>query len=153
MGAAPAPSAVPTGAPAGMTPPAAGMAPPIAGEAVEDVAAEIGRDELIDLARKAVSRTPGASRARAELAEIAKTNPEAKAAADRLGLDLPVDVLSDNSQLKAITGLTRSQIGSGAQTAWAQTYKEAADRGYQAMDELEAITDISQVSADVFNSI
>ena len=160
--AAPSPTGVdmPIGAPSGMAPPTAGMAPPtagmaapIAGEAVEDVAAEIGRDELIDLARKAVSRTPGASRARAQLAEIAKTNPEAKAAADRLGLDLPIDVLSDNSQLKAITGLTRSQIGSGAQTAWAQTYKEAADRGYQAMDELEAITDISQVSADVFNSI
>jgi hypothetical protein len=153
MGAAPAPSAVPTGAPAGMAPPAAGMAPPIAGEAVEEAAVEIGRDELIDLARKAVSRTPGASRAKAELAQIAKTNPEAQAAAERLGLELPVDVLSDNSQLKAVTGLTRSQIGSSAQTAWAETYKEAADRGYQAMDELEAITDISQVSADVFNRI
>ena len=153
MGAAPAPSAVPTGAPAGMAPPAAGMAPPIAGEAIEEAAVEIGRDELIDLARKAVSRTPGASRAKAELAQIAKTNPEAQAAAERLGLELPVDVLSDNSQLKAVTGLTRSQIGSSAQTAWAETYKEAAERGYQAMDELEAITDISQVSADVFNRI
>jgi hypothetical protein len=153
MGAAPAPSAVPTGAPTGMAPPTAGMAPPIAGEAIEEAAVEIGRDELIDLARKAVSRTPGASRAKAELAQIAKTNPEAQAAAERLGLELPVDVLSDNSQLKAVTGLTRSQIGSSAQTAWAETYKEAAERGYQAMDELEAITDISQVSADVFNRI
>jgi hypothetical protein len=153
MGAAPAPSAVPTGAPAGMAPPTAGMAAPIAGEAIEEAAVEIGRDELIDLARKAVSRTPGASRAKAELAQIAKTNPEAQAAAERLGLELPVDVLSDNSQLKAVTGLTRSQIGSSAQTAWAETYKEAAERGYQAMDELGAVEDISQLSKNVFDKL
>lgn len=131
-------------------------APPSAGaaaEGVEVVTDGISRDDLIGLARKAVSRTPGASKARAELAEIAKTNPEAQAAAERLGLELPVDVLSDNSQLKAVTGLTRSEIGSEAQKAWQKTYQDAADRGYEAMDELEAITDISQVSADVFNRI
>lgn len=153
MGAAPAPSAVPTGAPAGMAPPTAGMAPPIAGEAVEDVAAQIGSEEMISLAQKAVSRGPGASKARAQLAEMAKTNPEAKAAADRLGLELPVDVLSDNSQLKEVVGLTRAQIGSEAKQAWNETVQAASDRAHAAMDELDAVTDISQVSADVFNRL
>ena len=153
MGAAPAPSAVPTGAPAGTAPPTAGMAPPIAGEAVEDVAAQIGSEEMISLAQKAVSRGPGASKARAQLAEMAKTNPEAKAAADRLGLELPVDVLSDNSQLKEVVGLTRAQIGSEAKQAWNETVQAASDRAHAAMDELDAVTDISQVSADVFNRL
>lgn len=153
MGAAPAPSAVPTGAPAGMAPPTAGMAPPIAGEAVEDVAAQIGSEEMINLAQKAVSRGPGASKARAQLAEMAKTNPEAKAAADRLGLELPVDVLSDNSQLKEVVGLTRAQIGSEAKQAWNETVQVASERAHKAMDELDAVTDISQVSADVFDRL
>lgn len=140
---------------AGMAPSAAPEAAPLGMEAagVVDEALDIGRDELIELARKAVSRTPGASKARAELAAIAKTNPEAKAAADRLGLELPVDVLSDNAQLKAVTGLTRSQIGTEAQTAWGETYKAAADRAYEAMDELNAVTDIAQLSSGVFNRL
>lgn len=152
MGAA-APSAIPTGAPTGMAPPTAGMAPPIAGEAVEGVSAQIGSEEMINLAQKAVSRGPGASKARAQLAEMAKTNPEAKAAADRLGLELPVDVLSDNSQLKEVVGLTRAQIGSEAKQAWNETVQAASDRAHAAMDELDAVTDISQVSADVFNRL
>jgi hypothetical protein len=137
---------MPTGAPTS-------MAPPIAGEAVEDAAAQIGSEEMINLAQKAVSRAPGASKARAELAELAKTNPEAKAAADRLGLELPVDVLSDNSQLKEVVGLTRAQIGSEAKQAWNETVQAASDRAHTAMDELDAVTDISQVSADVFDRL
>lgn len=115
--------------------------------------AQIGSEEMISLAQKAVSRGPGASKARAQLAEIAKTNPEAKAAADRLGLELPVDVLSDNSQLKEVVGLTRSQIGSEAKQAWNETVQAASDRAHAAMDELDAVTDISQVSADVFDRL
>jgi hypothetical protein len=153
--AAPSPTGfdIPTGAPTGMAPPTAGMAAPIAGEAVEDVAAQISTEGMIDLAQKAVSRGPGASKARAQLAEMAKTNPEAKAAADRLGLELPVDVLSDNSQLKEVVGLTRAQIASQAKEVWNETVQAASERAHKAMDELDAVTDISQVSADVFDQL
>lgn len=136
--AAPAPSVTAQAAPTPEAPPAV---------------AQIGSEEMINLAQKAVSRTPGASKARAQLAEIAKTNPEAKAAADRLGLELPVDVLSDNSQLKEVAGLTRAQIGSEAKQAWNETVQAASDRAHAAMDELDAVTDISQVSADVFDRL
>jgi hypothetical protein len=153
--AAPSPTGfdMPTGAPAGMAPPTAGMAAPIAGEVAADVVAEISTEGMIELAQKAVSRGPGASKARAQLAEMAKTNSEAKAAADRLGLELPVDVLSDNSQLKEVVGLTRAQIGSGAKQVWNETVQAASERAHKAMDELDAVTDISQVSADVFNQL
>ncbi len=153
--AAPSPTGVdmPIGAPAGMAPPTAGMAAPIAGDVVEDVTTQIGSEEMIDLAQRAVSRAPGASKARAQLAEMAKTNPEAKAAADRLGLELPVDVLSDNSQLKEVVGLTRAQIASEAKQVWNETVQAASERAHKAMDELDAVTDISQVSADVFDRL
>lgn len=144
----------PTGA--SMAAPAEAIVPPVAGIAPEAVAADAGimaRDEVIDLARKAVSRTPGASEARSKLAEMAKINIEAKAAADRLGIELPIDVLSDNAQLQAISGLTRSEIGSGAQTAFNETVSEFIKRAFDAMDKLDAVTDISQVSADVFNRL
>lgn len=128
--------------------------PPIAAAApAPAAAAPMAAEEMITLAQKAVSRTPGASKARAQLAEIAKTNPEAKAAADRLGVELPVDVLSDNAQLKEVTGLTRAQIGSEAKQAWNETVSAASERAHAAMDELDAVTDISQVSADVFDRL
>lgn len=136
------------GAPSGMAPPTGAAPGMAAGEALD-----VGRDEMIELARKAVSRTPGASKARAELAEIAKVDPEARAAAERLGLELPTDILGDNAQLQRVTGLTRSQIGSEAETAWRKTYDAASERAYEAMDELNAVTDISKLSADVFNRL
>jgi hypothetical protein len=144
---------MPTGAPAGMAPPTAGMAAPMAGEAVEDVAADIGRDEITAIARRAVSRGPGASKARAELAELAKIDPEAQAAADRLGIELPVDVLGENAQLQRLTGLDRAQIGSDVETAWRKTYDAAAERAYTVMDELEAVKDISGLSKNVFDKL
>lgn len=146
------PTGAPAGAPAGMAPPS-GMAPPIAGEAVEDVALNVGRDEITAIARKAVSRGPGASKARAELAALAKIDPEAQAAADRLGIELPVDVLGENAQLQRLTGLDRAQIGSDIETAWRKTYDAAAERAYAVMDELEAVKDISQVSKNVFDKL
>ncbi len=153
--AAPSPTGIdmPTGAPAGMAAPTAGMAPPIAGEAAADVATEIGRDEITAIARRAVSRGPGASKARAELAELAKIDPEAQAAADRLGIELPVDVLGQNAQLQRLTGLERAQIGSDVETAWRKTYDAAAERAYTVMDELEAVKDISGLSKNVFDKL
>ena len=139
-----APSMAPEIPPVAAAAPAPGVAAP---------GAPMATEEMITLAQKAVSRGPGASKARAQLAEIAKANPEAKAAADRLGLELPTDTLSDNAQLKEVVGLTRSQIGSEAKQAWNETVSAVSDRAHLAMDELDAVTDISQVSADVFDRL
>jgi hypothetical protein len=157
--AAPSPTGfdMPTGAPAGMAPPTAGMAAPTGATpdmaAIDDEALDVGREAMIELARKAVSRGPGASKARAELAELAKIDPEAQAAAERLGIQLPVDVLGQNAQLQRVTGLARSQIGSDVETAWRKTYNDAAERAFKAMDELGAVKDISQLSKNVFDKL
>jgi len=140
------------GAPAGMAPPT-GAAPGMAAGEVAGEALDVGRDEITDIARKAVSRGPGASKARAELAALAKIDPEAQAAADRLGIELPVDVLGENAQLQRLTGLDRAQIGSDIETAWRKTYDAAAERAYAVMDDLEAVKDISQLSKNVFDRL
>jgi hypothetical protein len=157
--AAPSPTGfdMPTGAPTGMAPPTAGMAPPTGATpdmaAIDDEALDVGREAMIELARKAVSRGPGASKARAELAELAKIDPEAQAAAERLGIQLPVDVLGQNAQLQRVTGLARSQIGSDVESAWRKTYDDAAERAFKAMDELGAVKDISELSKNVFDKL
>ena len=116
-------------------------------------AAEMTPQELGDLARTAVGRGPGAARAKSQLATIAQSNPEAVNAAERLGLDLPVDILSDNAQLRSLTGLARSEVGSAAETAWGETSRAVVRRAHEAMDELGAIPDLAQVSDDVRNRL
>lgn len=104
---------------------------------------------VVDLARKATGRGPGRSAARRELAKMAKVNPAAQEAADRLGITLPPDVLSDDAQLLSLTGLARSQVGSEAEAAWQRTARDAIQRSDTVMDELGATTDLAQLSSDV----
>lgn len=110
-------------------------------------------EAVVDLARKATARAPGRTAARRELARMAKVNPAAQEAADRLGITLPPDVLSDNAQLLSLTGLSRSQVGSEAQNAWGRAVEDAIQRSDAVMDELGATTDLAQLSDDVSNRL
>lgn len=151
--AAVAPEAGPAATVAPEAPPMATAAPTSMAEEVVVESATMTPQEIGDLARRAVGRGPGSSKAKSQLATIAKSNPEAVAAANRLGLELPVDVLSDNAQLRSLTGLARSEVGSEAETAWGETARSVIQRANQAMDELGATTDLTQVSADVFKRV
>lgn len=106
-----------------------------------------------DLVRKASGSGLGTAKAQEELAALAKVNPEAKAAADRLGIELPADVFSDNPQVVAAAGLTRSAAGSEAEAAWRNTVRTAADKADEVMNQLDASTDVSQVSENVRKSL
>lgn len=131
--------------PAPVAPPAAAAlqpAAPIAPSAVQPaaVAAEVG-DAFADigtLARKAAGSGPGSTTARAKLAELAQVNPEARAQAERLGFDLPFDVLSDNPQIRAAVGLTRSVVGGEAEAAWVNTVRNAVQRADEVMQQFDA---------------
>lgn len=108
-------------------------------------------EETLALARQAVGWGPRSSKARKQLADMVQADPEAKAAMERLGVELPPDVLSDNTQVKNLTGLARSQPGSEAQAAW-QTQVGRAARGVEeAVADMGASRDVAQVSDDVFN--
>lgn len=95
-------------------------------------------EEVGDLVRKASGSGLGSKAARDRLAELAAVNPEAKAAADRLGLELPFDVFSDNPQIRAIVGLTRSAAGSEAEAAWINTLRNTVDQADEVVKQFDA---------------
>lgn len=142
----PAPGAVPPVAPAAVPPvaPAAPMAPPAAPAAAAAVAPEVppvateAFEEIGTLARKASGSGPGSATAKAKLADLAQVNTEARAAADRLGMDLPFDVFSDNPQVRAAVGLTRSLAGGEAEAAWVNTVRTAIGKADDVVQQFDA---------------
>ena len=105
-------------------------APPVA---PADVAAELGT-----LINKASGTGGAAKNAQIKLAEQAQINPEAKAAAERLGIDVPADVFSDNPQVRAAVGLTRSLAGSEAEAGFRASVSNAVDQADNIMREFDA---------------
>ena len=118
---------------AGMAAPVEAAAPPVAAVAPEEAAAELGT-----LINKASSTGAGAKNAQIKLAEQAQINPEAKAAAERLGIDVPADVFSDNPQVRAAIGLTRSLAGSEAEAGFRTSVSNAVDQADNIMREFDA---------------
>lgn len=127
---APTAPAAPAGAPIGtaMAPEAAPVAQ-VATEAFEEVG---------DLVRKASGSGPGSAAAKAKLADVAQVNPDARAAAERLGMDLPFDVFSDNPQVRAAVGLTRSVAGGEAEAAWVNTVRTAIGKADDVVQQFDA---------------
>jgi hypothetical protein len=122
--------AAPAGAPMGtaMAPEAAPVAQ-VATEAFEEVG---------DLVRKASGSGPGSAAAKAKLADVAQVNLEARSAAERLGMDLPFDVFSDNPQVRAAVGLTRSVAGGEAEAAWVNTVRTAIGKADDVVQQFDA---------------
>jgi hypothetical protein len=109
-----------------------------AAEVAAEITPEITPEVVGKTARKASGKGLGASQAKTELAQMAEFNPEAKAQADRLGMELPADVLSDNPQVRSAAGLTRSVAGSQPEAGWRTTVSNAADQADKIMAENDA---------------
>ncbi len=105
--------------------------------------------EIAALAKKATGWGLSARAARKTLATKFAANPEAAAAAKRLGIDVPADVLADSPQAQSLTGLSRSEVGSKAETAWKADSARVAQYADQAMTDLGGSPDLSQISDDV----
>lgn len=129
----PAAGIVPEVPAAGMAAPVEAVAPPVAAAAPEEAAAELGT-----LINKASGTGGAAKNAQIKLAEQAQINPEAKAAAERLGIDVPADVFSDNPQVRAAIGLTRSLAGSEAEAGFRTSVSNAVDQADNIMREFDA---------------
>lgn len=127
---APPPAPGPAGAPMGTA-----MAPevPPAAEATAG-----GVIDVLNLARKAGGFGPGSSAAKAQLVDLAQVNPEARAAAERLGIDVPFDVLSDNPQVRSAVGLTRALVAGEAEAAWENTVRQAIQRADEISQQFDA---------------
>jgi hypothetical protein len=143
MGAAIAPeappvaAAVPEVAPIAPEIPVTPAAPAVA-PAVVPVAAAVAEEEVGKLVKQASGTGFGSAGARDRLADLAQVNVAAKEAADRLGIKLPADVFSDNPQVRAAAGLTRSAAGSEAEAAWRNTVTQAVDKADDVIKQFDA---------------
>ncbi len=117
------------------TPAAAGAAAATAAEPAQQF---LEPTELANIVRKASRGGIGSAEAKQQLVDLARVNPQAKADAEALGLDLPIDVFADNSQLRAAAGLVRSQAGGAEEAAYRETIKNAATRADDLMREFGA---------------
>jgi hypothetical protein len=143
MGTAITPEAPPTTPVAAVIPetvPVAAEIPVVApaAPAVAPVVVEITEEEIGSLVKKASGTGFGSAGARDRLADLAQVNVTAKEAADRLGIQLPADVFSDNPQVRAAAGLTRSAAGSEAEAAWRNTVTQAVDKADDVIKQFDA---------------
>lgn len=107
-----------------------------AAQAMEETAGGVG--EVLNLARKASGIGPGSATAKAKLADLAQVNPEARAAAERLGMDLPFDVFADNPQVRSAVGLTRALVAGEAEAVWEKTVRRAIERADEISQQFDA---------------
>lgn len=116
--------------------PETAIAAPAAATAMEETAGGVG--EVLNLARKAAGVGPGTATAKAKLAEMAQVNDEARAAAERLGIDLPFDVFADNPQVRSAVGLTRALVAGEAEATWEKTVRRAIERADEISQQFDA---------------
>jgi hypothetical protein len=135
MGTAMAPEAPPVAA---VMPEIAPVVPEIPVVPVAPIVAEVTEEEVGNLVKKASGTGFGSSGARDRLADLAQVNLAAKEAADRLGIQLPADVFSDNPQVRAAAGLTRSVAGGEPEAAWRNTVTQAVDKADDVIKQFDA---------------
>lgn len=108
-----------------------------------------GERDFAELANKASAGGFGSAKAKEELARLAEINPEAKAAVESTGIDLPVDVLSDNRLLQESVGLSRGLKGTPESVEWAATIERARTGADDVMAKIDASPDVSVISESV----
>lgn len=120
-------------------------------------AADIGLDTSPEalgvLVRDASGEGRKAVAARATLAQVADLDPAAIEAAQRLGMEIPADVLSNNNLITAAAGHTRAQVGSGAYAAWKDSVRGVMDKANEAMASLGGSADLAGVSEAISTSV
>ena len=109
--------------------------------------------ELGTLLQQASKGGRGSQAAIEALAKEAKTNPEAAAAAARLGIDLPPDVLSDNPLLKNAAAMTRDLKASDAAGQFETVVINASNAADEAMAAIDGSPDLAAVSERVLSSL
>lgn len=95
--------------------------------------------DIAEMLVAASKNGPAADAAKAELAKLAAVDPKIAAAAERLGVDVPVDVMSGNEQFKNLMGLARSKIGSEAQAEFAGAVDGIIKRADEVMKDFGAV--------------
>lgn len=110
----------------------------------------IGTTEAESKMRRLIARAANNQKgAREELAAMAKVDPEAAAAAERLGIGAPVDVFAENALVRQAAGIVRGVKGSDAAVEWEDTFNAAQQRAAELMRAEGATLDLSTQSENV----
>ena len=128
--------------------PAPAVAAPTARAATQtaQAAPTLTPDALGELIRLASTGGRGSQKAAEALAAAAKVNPDAAAAARRLGIDVPADVLSDDTQLRSAAGLSRSIAGSEAEADFRNIVVAASKQADEMMATIDATPDVASIA-------
>ena len=118
----------------------------VATQTAAQAAPTLTPDALGELIRVASTGGRGSQKAAEALAAAAKVNPDAAAAAERLGIDVPADVLSDNTQLRSAAGLSRSIAGSEAEANFRNIVVAASKQADEMMATIDATSDVASIS-------
>lgn len=134
------------------------MAPQMQAQRVEPTmtraATEVTPSQELAQADTLFARARGGSReAVAQISDMAQINPEARASAERLGLELPVDVFAESRAVKEAIGIIRAQRGTEASAAWADAVERASSRADDVMEQIDATPDLSSISDRVGRSL
>lgn len=132
-------------------PPASAAAPSVAPAAAAPAAAPAV--DLPALFKAAGGTGEAAEAAKRALAQQLEVNPAAVAAAERLGLELPVDVLADSKQMQSIIGSLRSKSGTAAETAFADSMEAAVKQTDDLVRELGGDASPGAISDRVLSSL
>lgn len=103
------------------------------------------------IAKLTVKAAKGKQAAKEELAALTKANPEALASAERLGIELPTDILGDSTLVKQTAGLVRSQIGKES-AEFVDTIINATNKADELLDTLGK-KDIASASGEILDSL
>ena len=136
-------------------PPVSPKAPTVAPKATAPTQATpaVTREQFGELANKAAKGGIGSQKAKEELARLAQINPEAKKAAEAVGIDLPIDLMSDSRLLTEQVALSRYIKGSPQSTEWKTFIEGARSKADEVLAKIDASPDIASVSESVKQSL
>ena len=109
--------------------------------------------EIGELLKVASARNSKSQAAIEKLAQEAKINPEVQASAERLGIDLPPDVLSDNPLVKNAASLTRDIKTSEASAQFEIMVRDASQAADEAMSIIGGSPDIASISDNILKTL
>ena len=134
-------------------PPTVAATAPTVAPAAPRPAAEVTREQFGEIANNAAKGGIGSQKAKEDLARLAQINPEAKKAAEAVGIDLPLDLMSDSRLLTEQVALSRYIKGSPQSAEWSNFIMSARSKADDVMAKIDASPDIASVSESVRQSL
>lgn len=114
---------------------------------------DVADETVAQLMRKAAGSGPGAASARKKIADLADVDPEAAAAAERLGIEMPSDVFARDPRTRMAAAKARDVKGGDAQLGLDAAVVKAEKAADDILETIEGDADIAEVSDVVQRSL